>query len=229
MLANDYKFTLRMPYQGKNRGDEVSLMEIAGENGTWTFERKNRRTGDAFSALVVKHYVVQIIRRLAGLKIVKEPTLIVSPTIENGMTAAFAGAMQLPNKHNKPDLIIGEANKSNTQIDYIVSMAYKRWYDRAVLDCLEWNEAYSDIESEAFDENQPAERELQLTDLKDVEVKVIMPFVQAINDAKDATSLTLVGGSLKAQLEAAKASPEAVKVLRGIYDRRNKELNGKQF
>lgn len=230
MIFENYKFVLKMPAYGKATGSEISLAEIMKEGDSWTFERKNNRTGEKFSSTIIKHYKVQEIRRLAGLKIVKEPTLIVSPTIENGMTAAFAGALQLPNKHNKPDLVIGEANKANTQIDYIVSMAYKRWYDRAVLDCMEMYEAYSEIEAEAFDQDSVGENDApELTDLEDTEIKVISPFVQSMNSMKDVTMLVEYAKGLKPQLEAAKVSEKARKVLQGLYQRKLEELNGKQF
>lgn len=240
MQLNNFKFKLALPsytqYDDKGKEiktfkkhDLVSLNEIlVMDKDVWNFERKNNRTGETFSSLIIKHYKVQEIKRLAGLVIFKEPELIVSPSIENGMTAAFAGNMRLPGDRHKVDLVIGEANKGNTQIDYIVSMAYKRWYDRAVLDALELFEMYSDIEADELRQESGQDTAPALSDLTPEEVKVITPFVQTINQMKDASMLNEYGDSLKVLVPESNASEKAKLVLRALYQRKLAELNGKQ-
>lgn len=241
MQLQNFKIKLALPsytlYDDKgkatktfNKGDLISLNEIlVMDKDVWTFERKNSRTGEVFSSMIIKHYKVQEIKRLAGLCIYHEPQLIVSPSIENGMTATWQGNMRLPGDRRKVDTVIGEANKANTQIDYVVSMAYKRWYDRAVLDCLELFEMYSDIEAEELKQESNQDDTPQLSTLSPEEVKVITPFVQTINQMKDAGMLTEYGDSLKTLLQEANVSPKAVLVLRGLYQKKLAELNGKQF
>lgn len=226
MIYENKKFKLVFDAYDKKRGEEISLSEICKEGDTWLFERSSKR-GDKITQWLIKHYKVQEIRRLSGLVLWKEPQLIVVPSIDNGMTAVFTGAMRLPKDRHKVDLVIGEANKANTQIDYVVSMAYKRWYDRAVLDALELYELYSDIEG--IEENSQVSKIPELTDLDDAEVKVITPFVQSINNTKDPAMLAELGKGLKAQLEAAKVSEKATQVLRGLFTRKQEGLNGKQF
>lgn len=229
MQFEDLKFILAVDYQDQKLGNKVSVLDVINKDkDTWLFSRTSR-SGDKFESLIIKHYKVQELRRLAGLVIDREPQLIVSPSIENGMTAVFMGSMKKRGERKKIiEPVVGEATKGNTQIDYIVSMAYKRWYDRAVLDALQLYEVYSDIEAEAF--NPPdAEVTPKLEDLDEAEVKVITPFVKSITDMKDSEMLKEFGKGLKVQLDTAKVSEKARAVLRSIFDKKKGELDAGIF
>lgn len=227
MQFANYKFALAYDAYKKKKGELISLAEIVTENDSWVMKRKSK-DGSEFEATIIKHYKVQEIKRLAGLVIFKEPTLVVSPTIENGMTAVYEGSMRLPKDRKKVDTVIGEANRATVKVDYIVSMAHKRWYDRAVLDCLELFEVYSDIEaSQLEDPDKPQFTDLM--DLKPEELEVIKPFMQTINATNDATMLEEYGKGLKEQLTAANASDKAIFVLRNLYQKKLAELNGNNF
>lgn len=225
MQFEDLRFKLWLDYQDKKAGTIASVTDIIDrDKDTWLFSRKNQRTGQSFESLIIKHYKVQELRRIAGLVIDKEPQLVVSPSIENGMTAVFMGSMKMRGERRKIiEPVLGEACKSNTQIDYIVSMAYKRWYDRAVLDALQLYEVYSDIEAEVFEAPEKP-KEPKLEDLDDTEIKVITPFVKSITEVKDLEMLKEFGKGLKPQLETAKVSEEARAVLRFMFDKRKGEL-----
>lgn len=229
MQLKDYKFKLSVDAYKKKKGQEISVSDIMSEDDTWLFERKNNKTNQTFTSVIIKHYKVQELKRLAGLQIAKEPELIVSPTIDNGMTAVWIGAMRLPYKRAKTDTVVGESNKETSKIPYIVTIAHKRWYDRAVLDCLEMYEAYSDLETPEFDKEYESNDIPELTDLSDQEVKVIQPFVQSINDAKDSISLDLVVKSLKKQVKSSGASENSIKVLNSLYTRKKGEFLDEKF
>lgn len=240
MQLSNYKFKLALESYTKfddkgktvktyKKGDQLTMADVlTPDKDCWEFSRTDKK-GNTFSALIIKHYKVQEIRRLAGLVVYIEPELVVKPRIENGMTAVWQGAFRLPRDRRKVDIVIGESNKSNTTIDYVVSMAHKRWYDRAVLDCLELYEAYSDIETDEFITNQGKDDQPTLEDLSKEELEVIAPFVQNINKLSDPVMLTEYGESLKTMIGEVNASDKAVTVLRNLYKNKLQEVNGDKF
>lgn len=209
---------LNRDYSKFKKGETVPLTKILKDNETW----------EAKGNPIIKHGAVERIKDLVGLEVDMPLKCEVWPSLENNMSCIWVGNMRLPEQESgaNKEIVIGEANNKTTPIGYNVTVAQKRWYDRAVLQCLKLEGWYSSMESEQFEDADA--KKATLSDLSGAEQKSVKEFVKRFAEAKDIEELKAHKVQAAEQIKAGKMklTDKAKSVLNSIFDTRKKELSG---
>lgn len=186
----------------------------------WTMSRFNTRAKEYSTVNIMYHWFVQLLADLAGIQ-VEKPELIVQPRVDNSMTSVFLLTVK---EGERVFYEVGEANSKSVAIEYPVSVAYKRAFDRVVLDTLRLYNAYSDVEAEEF--RKDADTTPTLGQLTPAQRKLIAPWVQEMNNCKTAEKLDEVGVKIKEWKSGLKEVDEqAIQVLQAMFRKTRESLN----
>lgn len=224
---NDVKVRLVKDIKIKNKdlkkGSVVTVQDIIGEDGSWDIERPKGKV----VATAIKHWAVQQLATVAGIKVVDNKILAL-PTLDNRMHTLWEYTVELNvlDENGEPtgetqqatEIGVGTAD-DNAGSEY---MARKRAFDRAILDVLGLYDVYSDIEADALEDG--ANKPVKLEDLDMKERTALASMINGINQSKTVADIMIVGEGIKKELATAELSENAIKVVRTMWQMKKAKL-----